>query len=439
MERRNFVKTSALLGASAMLSRYSFANAKGSDVIKVGMVGCGGRGTGAFINMMAADQNIKLVGMADLFQDKLEKGKKRIIDAAKKYKNGADIASEAGIKTFIGVDCLDNLLREDVDVIIDACSPVFRTPNYEKIVAAGKHAFLEKPPCVDAVQARRMLELSKEADKKGLSVVCGTQRRYDIGYQEAIDRVRNGEIGDIVSAQCYWNASIYVGGPKFLNHEELACDTMEYQIRNWFSFIWASGDNIVEQHVHNLDVIMWALGDQRKPKEVRAWGGRSTDLPTPKFGDRFSHFAVDFDMGNGLRLSSYCQQDPKCAPEIGERVVGTKGIMYTNLYGQISINELDGKKRWVFDKAKRPRDCMIEEHAYLLNAIRTGKQVNKIDQLVNSTLLAIAGRLSAYSGKKFKFDWVLAKSKESLCPEKIDFYKKMPMNGVPVPGKYELI
>jgi predicted dehydrogenase len=214
---------------------------------------------------------------------------------------------------------------------------------------------------------------------------------------------------------------------------------MEYQIRNWFSFIWASGDNIVEQHVHNLDVIMWALGDQRKPKEVRAWGGRSTDLPTPKFGDRFSHFAVDFDMGNGLRLSSFCQQDPKCAPEVGERVIGTKGIMYSNLYGQISISELDGKKRWVFDKAKRPRDCMVEEHAYLLNAIRTGKQVNKIDQLVNSTLLAIAGRLSAYSGKKFKFDWVLAKSKESLCPEKIDFYKKMPMNGVPVPGKYELI
>jgi predicted dehydrogenase len=439
MERRNFVKTSAILGAAAALPRYSLAAARGSDRIKVGIIGCGNRGCGAFINMMEADQNIKLVAMADLFEDKLERGRKRIIEAAKKYENGAEIAAEGKIKRFIGVGCEDQLLAEDVDVVIDACSPVFRTPHFEKIVAAGKHAFLEKPPCVDAVQARKMLELSKKADEKGLCVVCGTQRRYDVGYQEAIERIRNGEIGEIVSAQCYWNASIYVGGPKFLNHEELACDTMEYQIRNWFSFIWASGDNIVEQHVHNLDVAMWALGDNRKPVEVRAWGGRSTDLPMPKFGDRFSHFAVDFDMGNGLRLASYCQQDPKAAPEVGERIIGTNGIMYSNLYGQISISERNGKKRWVFDKSQRKRDSMVEEHAFLLDAIRKGKHVNKIDQLVNSTLLAIAGRMSAYSGMKFKFDWVLKKSQESFEPEKIELAKKMPMNGVPVPGKYKLV
>jgi predicted dehydrogenase len=212
---------------------------------------------------------------------------------------------------------------------------------------------------------------------------------------------------------------------------------MEYQIRNWFSFIWASGDNIVEQHVHNLDVIMWALGDQRKPKEVRAWGGRSTDLPTPKFGDRFSHFAVDFDMGNGLRLSSYCQQDPKCAPEIGERVVGTKGIMYSSLGGRIYITDKSGKLLWEAPELKVP--CLVSEHKFLLDSIRNGKRVNKVDQLVNSTLLAIAGRMSAFSGKKFKFDWVLARSKENLCPETIDFNRKMPWTGVPVPGKYQLV
>ena len=441
MERRDFVKSSAILGATSALVGCNsiFANVKGSDRIKVGLIGCGGRGRGAVCNMMNADQNIEIVAMADLFPEKIDSALERIVKESRKFGNQAkEIVNPDNVKKFVGINCEDGLLATDVDVVIDACSPVFRTPHFAKIVAAGKHAFLEKPACIDATQARQCFEISKLATQKGLSVVCGTQRRYHTGYQEMIDRIQNGEIGDIVSTQCYWNDGRYVGHTQ-RNNTHLAPDTMEYQIRNWFSFIWASGDNIVEQHVHNLDVIMWALGDERKPKDVRAWGGRSTDLPTPKFGDRFSHFAVDFDMGNGLRLSSYCQQDPKVSREVGERVIGTKGIMYTNLYGQIEIDELNGKKRWVFDKAKRPRDCMVEEHAYLLNAIRTGKQVNKIDQLVNSTLLAIAGRMSAYSGKKFKFDWVLAKSKESFCPEKIEFYKKMPMNGVPVPGKYELI
>jgi len=454
MERRDFIKAGAVLGAAAAMPSCISASGKGKDRIKVGLIGCGGRATGAATNMMNADQNVEFVAFADLFEDKIQPSIDRLVKESQKVAkvkglpagSAEKIINSAKVQRFSGWNCVDQILSmKEIDVIIEATPPVFRTPHYKKIVAAGKHAFLEKPACIDITQAREMLALADEANKKGLSVVCGTQRRYHQGYQEVIKRVKDGMIGDLLSAQCYWNSSGYVGHGQHDAMEKkglfkgLSPDDMEYQIRNWFSFIWTSGDHIVEQHVHNIDVLMWALGDNRMPLDVRGMGGRSTDLPTPTYGDRFSHFAVDFDMGEGLRIASYCQQDPKCAPEIGERVVGTKGIMYTNLYGQISINELDGKKRWVFDKAKRPRDCMIEEHAYLLNAIRTGKQVNKIDQLVNSTLLAIAGRLSAYSGKKFKFDWVLAKSKESLCPEKIDFYKKMPMNGVPVPGKYELI
>ena len=437
MQRRDFVKTAAVAASAAALPRFSFAQAKGGDVIKVGLIGCGGRGTGAACNMIEADNNIKIVAMADLFEDKLLKSKKKLSDFVGKLgEKGKEIFDADKVKVFLGWDCVDKLLAEDVDVVIEATSPVFRTPHYEKIVAAGKHAFLEKPPCVDATQARKMLELSKIADEKKLCVVCGTQRRYNKGYQEMIKRVQDGEIGDIVSAQCYWNASIYVGGPGFINHEELATDTLEYQIRNWFSFIWASGDHIVEQHVHNLDVIMWALGDERKPQEVRAWGGRSTDLPVGKFGDRFSHFAVDFDMGDGLRLSSYCQQDPKVAPEIGERLVGTKGIMYSNLYGTISISDLKGKKLWTAGAAP---EALVAEHKFLLDAVRSGKHVNKLNQLINSTLLAIAGRMSAYSGKKFKFDWVLARSKEDLLPKTQDLAAKLPFGGVPVPGQYPLV
>ena len=256
MQRRDFVKSSAIMGMAATLPRYSFAKAKGSDRIKVGLIGCGGRGRSAVCNMISADQNIELVAVADLFADKpqqaLDRIQKHIASLGDSAKGILDMSK---VKRFVGLNCVDEILATDVDVVIDACPPVFRTPHFEKIVAAGKHAFLEKPPCVDAVQARKMLELSKIADEKGLCVVCGTQRRYYEGYQEMVKRVQNGEIGDIVNAQCYWNSNIYVGGPGFLRNEELAWDTMEYQIRNWFSFIWASGDNIVEQHVHNLSLI----------------------------------------------------------------------------------------------------------------------------------------------------------------------------------------
>ena len=437
MDRRDFVKSSAVLGMAATLPRFSFANAKGSDRIKVGLVGCGGRGTGALRNMISADQNIEVVALADLFEEKPKMAVERVLKHVEQFgAAGKDIINPGKVKKFSGVNCLEELLATDVDVVIDACSPAFRTPHYEKIVATGKHAFLEKPACIDATQARKMFELSKIADAKGLSVVCGTQRRYHPGYQEMIKRVQDGEIGEIVSAQCYWNDGDYVGRNQ-LRNTELAIDTMEYQIRNWFSFIWASGDHIVEQHVHNLDVIMWALGDNRKPQEVRAWGGRSTDLEIKKYGDRFSHFAVDFDMGEGLRLQSYCHQDPKTAREQGERLIGTKGVMYSSLGSKIGIQDRKGNTLW--EAPKTDVQCLISEHKFLLDAVRSGKPVNKINQLINSTLLAISGRMSAYSGKKFKFDWVLAKSQENLCPEKIEFSKKMPWNGVPVPGQFQLV
>jgi predicted dehydrogenase len=279
-----------------------------------------------------------------------------------------------------------------------------------------------------------MMELSKKATQKGLCVGCGNQRRHAEHYQDIIKRVQDGEIGEIVSAQCYWNGAYYVGGWK--GFEDLGFDTMEYQIRKWSSFIWPSGDHIVEQHVHNLDVIMWALGDKRFPKEVRAWGGRSADpdLPYPHFGDRFSHFIVDFDMGEGLRLQSYCQQERKTSGEVGERIIGTKGIMYTT--GGCKLTDLKGNITYI--NKKPALNAYVAEHKYLLNAIRTGQRVNRLDELIGSTMLAIAGRMSAYSGQKFKYGWVLAKSKESLAPKEWKF-GKYPLTGVPVPGKFKLV
>lgn len=448
MQRRDFVKTSAILGAGAILSGCNTAKAASinNDRIKVGLIGCGGRATGAAINMMCADQNIEFIAFADLFADKIQPSVDRISKEANKRfpKDAAKIINPAKVQKFSGWGCVDALLAmKEVDVVIEATPPAFRTPHYAKIVAAGKHAFLEKPACIDITQARQMIKLAEEANKKGLSVVCGTQRRYHEGYKEVIKRVHDGMIGEPLSAQCYWNGGYYVGQGQHDSMEKMGLfkgltpDDMEYQIRNWFSFIWASGDHIVEQHVHNIDVIMWALGDNRMPVEVRAMGGRDTDLAVPTYGDRFSHFAVDFDMGDGLRIESYCHQVPGVSDEVGERIVGTKGIMHTALWGG-PCKITDHKGKVLYQAPDNVPQCLEMEHKYLLDNIRAGKQVNVLMPLLNSNLLAIAGRMSAFSGRKFKYDWMLKRSKEDLMPKQLAFVKN-PIAGVPVPGKYKLV
>lgn len=441
MDRRSFVKNGAVLGAAAAaLPRFGFAQVKGSDRIKVALIGCGGRGTGAACNMIAADPNIKIVALGDLFPEKLDKAANKIHDAAKKSvgeSKASEIIDPAKVKKFSGWDNVDQVLSEDIDVVIEATPPVFRTPHYEKIVAAGKHAFLEKPGAVDVIQGRKMYKLAEEASKKGLCVVCGNQRRYDNRYQDLVKRMQDGEIGELLAGQCYWNNGSYIGA--WAHGKEGTEDTLEYQIRNWWCFIWASGDNIVEQHVHNIDVLMWAFGSDRMPIEVTTGlGGRSTDLPCPRYGDRFSHFAIDYDMGNGLRMASYCHQDPNTTPNVSERIVGTKGIFQ-------GLRLTDHKGKTIYAPGKLELDPYIAEHKYLLSAIRSGRRVNELRHLINSNMVAIAGRMSAFSGKRFKYDWMVKKSEENIVPQNVDLMGKTqdlslknPVS-VPVPGKYKLV
>ncbi len=441
MDRRSFVKNGAVLGAAAAaLPRFGFAQVKGSDRIKVALIGCGGRGTGAACNMIAADPNIKIVALGDLFPEKLDKAANKIHDFAKKSvgeSKASEIIDPSKVKKFSGWDNVDQVLAEDIDVVIEATPPVFRTPHYEKIVAAGKHAFLEKPGAVDVIQGRKMYKLAEEASKKGLCVVCGNQRRYDNRYQDLVKRMQDGEIGELLAGQCYWNNGGYIGA--WANGKEGTEDTLEYQIRNWWCFIWASGDNIVEQHVHNIDVLMWAFGSDRMPVEVTTGlGGRSTDLPCPRYGDRFSHFAIDYDMGNGLRMASYCHQDPNTTPNVSERIVGTKGIFQ-------GLRLTDHKGKTIYAPGKLELDPYIAEHKYLLSAIRSGRRVNELRHLINSNMVAIAGRMSAFSGKRFKYDWMVKKSEENIVPQNVDFMGKTqdlslknPVS-VPVPGKYKLV
>ena len=286
MDRRNAIKSIAVAGAAAALPKFSAAEVGKKSQLKVGLVGCSGRGIGAVENMLqAANGSVKIVAIADLFADRNDLAIKAFERYAKKF--GKDTIDVPTSRRFSGWDAYKQILGEDIDIIIHATPPVFRPLHIREFVKAGKHLFVEKPACVDPVQCREMLEIADEADKKGLTIIPGIQRRFHAGYQEAIKRMQDGQIGEVLGAQAYWlNSRFFIQDNGVLRLQNPDPEEMEYQIRNWFIFRWTSGDCYVEQHVHNLDVILWGLG--KDPKEVCGIGGRRWDIEFPKYGDRFS-------------------------------------------------------------------------------------------------------------------------------------------------------
>ena len=414
--------------------------------LKVGLIGCGGRGTGAVVNALDASEDIEVVAWADLFKDKVDSTPARMKDSLKRWsdKEKADRALKrlefSQDKMFSGWDCAEKLCELDLDIVIDASPPVFRPSHAKAIIGSGKNAFLEKPAGVDPTQMHQMMEVAKLADQKGLCIVCGTQRHYANHYLEGIARVQNGEIGKILAAYCYWNQGGYVGDgqtkilAKSVHTKDLVPDDTMYQIRDWTAFIWTSGDHIVEQHVHNIDVIAWGLGYDRLPVEVNGMGGRALDLPVPQYGDRFSHFDVDFDMGDGLHIISYCRQEPGTTGLVGERFVGEKGVI--EFMGD--AKQFDSKGKLVWQCKPAGIGPYTQEHVHLIDCVKNGKKVNDLHNLIVSNTFGIAGRMSAFSGKRFKYDWVMSKSKESLMPKDLKA-PKTPITGVPVPGKYKLV
>ncbi len=439
MNRRNMLKTTALAGTYAMMPKFSFAAVKGSDRIKVGVIGCSGRGISAVRDMLNADSNVCIVALADLFEDRIQFALDKFADYTSPKKAGEpsnysntgfpkecfDIPKE---RQFVGWDAYKKLLETDVDLIIHATPPVFRPMHLRACVEAGKHIFVEKPACVDAVQIRELYETAKLADEKKLCIIGGIQRRFHAGYVEGIKRIQDGDIGEILSTQCYWlNSRFFI---QKLNTSNPDPESMEYQIRNWFIFTWASGDSYVEQHVHNLDIILWGLNG-KKPKEVNGLGGRRWDIPFPEMGNRFSHFAVDFDFGDGLRCASYGRREEKAGGYVVERFVGTKGVFETSDINNVRIT---GAKAW--ESPKSVPQCLVEEHAELLRCVRNGVHRNMLSELTDSTYMAIAGRESAYAGTRVKYDWFLMRSQKSYLPTEFSFGKK-PIDPIPLPGIYK--
>ncbi len=404
--RRQFLTNSAAVSASVLLAGAgrNSAFAAGGDTLRVGLIGCGGRGTGAAINCIDSSEGVQLVAMGDLFGDRLENSMRRL---QKKKKDAVKVTKDT---CFTGFDAYKKVLDSDVDMVILATPPHFRPIQFEAAVDAGKHVFMEKPVATDPAGARRMLAAAEKADEKNLRVVAGTQRRHHPGYIREMKNIHDGAIGELVAGQCYWNmGTLWHRGRK----EEWS--EMEYQIRNWLYFTWLSGDHIVEQHVHNIDVINWAFGGP--PVSAYGVGGRQVRTGE-KWGNIYDHFTIEYVYKNGARVMSMCRQMAGTSGRVSERVVGTKGASNCRSGG--------GGNPYVL------------EHAHLIKAIRSGKPLNEAKRVTESTLTAIMGRMSAYTGRELKWDWVLNSSKLDLSPEKYEF-GPAPTRPVAMPGKTKLV
>lgn len=419
LSRRDFVKTSSLAAAALSLTPIATLAAGRRDSVKVGLIGCGGRGTGAAVDCMNADPNVKITAMGDVFPGRLKSSREELLKQ-EEFKGRVDVPDD---RTFTGFDAYKKVLESSVDLVILATPPHFRPIHFEAAIRAGKHVFFEKPVAVDPAGIRKVLAAAEEADRKGLCVVAGTQRRHSGEYLEAMKRLKAGAIGKVVSARCYWNQ-----GGLWVNKRNEGEGDMAWQLRNWLYFTWLSGDHIVEQHVHNLDVINWALGGH--PIKATGMGGRQVRTG-PEFGHIFDHFAIEYEYPGGVHVLSMCRQIDGTDGKVEEIVEGTNGTLLT----RPGTAEISGLQPWKFtgDRA----NPYVQEHVDLLTAIRSGKRVNEARQVAESTLTAIMGRMAAYTGKTVTWDFAM-NSKLDLSPPSYDMDTKLPVPAVAMPGRTPL-
>ncbi len=428
--RRDFLKTSTVAAVgttiAAHLGTIPGAYAAGSDEIKVGLIGCGGRGTGAVKDVLMAAPGVRIVAIGDVFKDRIDEatGKFKTFteDAEiKQLGNKIDVTAE---RSFVGLDAHEKVLASDINYVILATPPGFRPQHLKAAIAAGKTIFTEKPIAVDGPGTRIVMEAYEQAKAKNLSVAAGTQRRHDVGYNEAMKRIQGGAIGDIVATRAYWNQ----GG---LWHKERKPDwsDLEWQLRNWLYFTWLSGDHIVEQHVHNIDVSNWAMNGH--PVKAAGMGGRQARTGS-EFGHIYDHFSVDYEFENGVHMMSMCRQIEGTVGNVSEALVGTKG----NYVSQSNRQLITGPNEWRYND--KPKSAYILEHTDLINSARSGKPFNELKTVAESTLTAIMGRMSAYTGKMVTWDQAL-NSQEVLMPTKLDWQARMAVPPVAMPGQTQLV
>jgi predicted dehydrogenase len=325
-------------------------------------------------------------------------------------------------RCFTGFDCYQELLAiPEINLVLMATAPHFRPIHLKATIEAGKHVFMEKPVAVDPVGVRSIIASSELAAQKELSIVTGTQRRHQLRYLELMKRIHDGAIGELVGGQCYWNQ-----GELWVKKKEPSWSDMEWQCRNWLYFTWLSGDHIVEQHVHNIDVMNWAF--KALPAKVMGMGGRQART-APEFGNIYDHFAVEFEYPNGVRILSMCRQIEGSAERVEEKIVGSKGVAFG--YGEIK-----GESSWKFE-GDEPNPY-VQEQSDLIAAIRKGEPVNEGRRIAESTMCAIMGRMSAYTGRAISWEWAMNASQLDLSPAKYEF-GPLPVEPVAIPGITPLV
>jgi hypothetical protein len=391
------------------------AHAAGSDQMKVALIGCGGRGGGAANDCLTANENVKIVAVADAFEDRAAGAADRLMKSFPRDR--VDIPAD---RVFVGLDAYKKAIDSGVDMVVMATPPGFRPAQYNYAIAQGKHVFMEKPCCTDAAGYRLLVETNKMADEKGLKVGVGLQRHHQSGYIGGVQEIQDGKLGDLLFLRVYWN-----GGDIWLRGRREGMTEMEYQVYNWYHFTWAGGDNICEQHVHNIDVANWVMNDH--PVEANGMGGCQV-RGKPAESEIFDHHFVEFTYASGVKMFSQCRQQNNTWSSVSEFATGTKGTS--------GVSGGNGPQL----KFGNPYQ---QEHADLMQAILSGEKYNEGWYGATSSMTAVLGRMATYSGKVVKWDEAVAKGPD-LQPERLawdapprdlkDSEGKYP---IPMPGQYE--
>lgn len=431
-KRRDFLKTSALVAGGVMINQFAFAGGHSStdDTIKIALIGCGDRGTGAAFQALSTKQNIKLVAMADAFQDRMDNSYKVLSD---KFKDKVDVPVE---RRFVGFDGYQKAIAL-ADVVLLVTPPGFRPTHFEEAVKQGKHVFMEKPVAVDAPGIRKVLAAAEVAKKKKLNVVVGLQRRYQTNYTETLKRIQDGAIGEVMSGQVYWNS-----GGVWVKKRQPAQTEMEYQMRNWYYFNWLCGDHIVEQHVHNIDIANWVKNAY--PVSVQGTGSRAWRTGKD-YGEIYDNHAVELTYADGAVIYSQCRHFEGIANRVDETFQGTKGRTYLSAGNNGVIWDLKGKEMFSHP-TKGNANPYQTEHDLLFAAIAKGDyKFADAERGAKSCFTAIIGRYATYSGQTIKWDEAL-QADNSLMPDQLSWTanpKLMPdANGlypIPTPGKSKII
>lgn len=417
--RRSFL-SSAMTGAAAFqIVKPELVRGAGKEKLKAGLVGAGGRGTQAIQNILTGCDNVELVAIADVFEDRLEECLRKSKALKPELSDRVKVDAE---HRFVGFDSYKKIINSDVDIVMLATYPAYRPMHFEAAVEARKHIFCEKPFGTDPVNLRRFMAAAKRSEELKLTVKSGAQRRSQTWYLDQLKRVKSGEIGDILAMYAYWEGTPVLNFNSFPDKKRNPkWGDMEYQHRNWYSHVWVSGDQIVEQHLHNIDVCNWFMGTH--PIEVTASGGAAWRPREEEYGNIYDHIAADFVYPNGVHMSSRCRQyqGREMAQNVSERIVGSKGI--------IDSSALRGNAPSF--------DPYVQEHIDMVNSILgKGPYLNEAMTVAESTMTCLMGREAAYTGRKITWDMMMA-SQQDLLPKVFDYQERVPVPPLPVPGVYK--